>query len=81
MTSPIMAPNVSAMEECITASEAKRKYIMTSPIMAPNVSASMSCRLSVAKRQAQTLFITLVTKRVLASSPFNLRLLMVPQAQ
>ena len=37
MTSPIMAPNVSAMEECITASEAKQKYIMTSPIMAPNV--------------------------------------------
>ena len=69
MTSPIMAPNVSAMEECITASKAKRKYIMTSPIMAPNISASVSCHLSIAKRQAQTLFITLVMKSVLASSP------------
>ena len=46
MTSPIMAPNVSVMEECITASEAKRKYIMTSPIVAPKVSVSVSCRLT-----------------------------------
>ena len=38
----IMAPNVSAMEECITVSEAKWKYIMTSPIMETNVSVSVS---------------------------------------
>ena len=70
----------STMEECITVSKASQ-YIMTSPIVAPKVSVSMSCHLSIAKREAQTLFITLVMKSVLVSSPFNLRLLMVPQVQ
>ena len=37
-----MEHNVRVMEECITASEAKQKYITTFPIMAPKVSASVS---------------------------------------
>ena len=74
-----MAPNESAMEECITASEAKRKYILLSPIMAPNVSASVSYYSS--KMDDVITFFTLAVKNVLASCPFNLILLMVPQAQ
>ena len=38
-----MEHNACAMEKCITASEAKRKYIMISPIVAPNVSAMEEC--------------------------------------
>ena len=47
--------------------------------MEPNVSVSMSYYSS--KMNDSITFFTLVVKNVLASSPFNLILLMIPQAQ
>ena len=47
--------------------------------MEPNVSASVNYYSS--KMNDAITFFTLVVKNVLASSPFNLILLMVPQAQ